>query len=248
MLFGELVSINNLIIVCYKILFRFSIICYYHVGITPESPSFADDGYGPPPSKWKGVCQVGPSFKAKSCNRKLIGARWYIDDDTLRSMSKDEILSPRDVVGHGTHTASTAGGNIIHNASILGLAAGTVRGGAPRARVAMYKTCWNGVGCSAAGQLKAIDDAIHDGVDILSLSLGGPFEDPGTLHVVAKGIPVVYSAGNDGPIAQTVENSSPWLLTVAAATMDRSFPVVITLGNNDKFVVYIFIYCEVFYL
>uniref|UniRef100_A0A0E0P4P0 Subtilisin-like protease n=1 Tax=Oryza rufipogon TaxID=4529 RepID=A0A0E0P4P0_ORYRU len=203
-------------------------------GITPESPSFADDGYGPPPSKWKGVCQVGPSFKAKSCNRKLIGARWYIDDDTLRSMSKDEILSPRDVVGHGTHTASTAGGNIIHNASILGLAAGTVRGGAPRARVAMYKTCWNGVGCSAAGQLKAIDDAIHDGVDILSLSLGGPFEDPGTLHVVAKGIPVVYSAGNDGPIAQTVENSSPWLLTVAAATMDRSFPVVITLGNNDN--------------
>uniref|UniRef100_A0A0E0DA77 Subtilisin-like protease n=1 Tax=Oryza meridionalis TaxID=40149 RepID=A0A0E0DA77_9ORYZ len=203
-------------------------------GITPESPSFADDGYGPPPSKWKGVCQVGPSFKAKSCNRKLIGARWYIDDDTLRSMSKDEILSPRDVVGHGTHTASTAGGNIIHNASILGLAAGTVRGGAPRARVATYKTCWNGVGCSAASQLKAIDDAIHDGVDILSLSLGGPFEDPGTLHVVAKGIPVVYSAGNDGPIAQTVENSSPWLLTVAAATMDRSFPVVITLGNNDN--------------
>ncbi|XP_052153132.1 subtilisin-like protease SBT3.9 [Oryza glaberrima] len=210
-------------------------------GITPESPSFADDGYGPPPSKWKGICQVGPSFEAKSCNRKLIGARWYIDDDTLSRMSKNEILSPRDVDGHGTHTASTAGGNIVHNASILGLATGTVRGGAPRARVAMYKTCWSGGGCSTAGQLKAMDDAVHDGVDILSLSIGGPFENQGTLHVVAKGIPVVYSAGNDGPIAQTVENSSPWLLTVAAATMDRSFPVVITLGNNDKFVAQSFV-------
>uniref|UniRef100_A0A0E0P4P4 Peptidase S8/S53 domain-containing protein n=1 Tax=Oryza rufipogon TaxID=4529 RepID=A0A0E0P4P4_ORYRU len=210
-------------------------------GITPESPSFADDGYGPPPSKWKGICQVGPSFEAKSCNRKLIGARWYIDDDTLSSMSKNEILSPRDVEGHGTHTASTAGGNIVHNASILGLATGTVRGGAPRARVAMYKICWSGSGCSAAVQLKALDDAVYDGVDVLSLSLGSPLEDLGTLHVVAKGIPVVYSAGNDGPVAQTVENSSPWLLTVAAATMDRSFPVVITLGDNHKFVAQSFV-------
>uniref|UniRef100_A0A0D9W226 Peptidase S8/S53 domain-containing protein n=1 Tax=Leersia perrieri TaxID=77586 RepID=A0A0D9W226_9ORYZ len=210
-------------------------------GITPESPSFTDDGYGPPPSKWKGICQVGPSFEAKSCNRKLIGARWYIDDDILSSMSKNEILSPRDVEGHGTHTVSTAGGNIVHNASILGLATGTVRGGAPRARVAMYKTCWSEGGCSAAGQLKALDDAVYDGVDILSLSLGSPLEDLGTLHVVAKGITVVYSAGNDGPIAQTVENSSPWLLTVAAAIMDRSFPVVITLGNNDKFVAQSFV-------
>uniref|UniRef100_A0A0E0GX90 Subtilisin-like protease n=1 Tax=Oryza nivara TaxID=4536 RepID=A0A0E0GX90_ORYNI len=140
-------------------------------GITPESPSFTDDGYGPPPSKWKGICQVGPSFEAKSCNRKLIGARWYIDDDTLSSMSKNEILSPRDVEGHGTHTASTAGGNIVHNASILGLATGTVRGGAPRARVAMYKICWSGSGCSAAVQLKALDDAVYDGVDAQSFVL-----------------------------------------------------------------------------
>ncbi|KAL5213697.1 hypothetical protein ABZP36_002849 [Zizania latifolia] len=92
--------------------------------------------------------------------------------------------------------------------------------------------------------LKAMDDAVHDGVDVLSLSIGGLDEDPGTLHVVANGIPVVYSAGNDGPVAQTVKNSSPWLLTVAATTMDRSFPVVITLGNKEKFVAQSFIFSE----
>lgn len=53
---------------------------------------------------------------------------------------------------------------------------------------------------------------------------------------MASGITVVVSAGNDGPSEQTVKNSSPWLLTVAAATVDRSFPTVVTLGNNQKFV------------
>jgi dihydroorotase-like cyclic amidohydrolase len=85
--------------------------------------------------------------------------------------------------------------------------------------------------------MKAIDDAIHDGVDVLSLSIGGPSEYPGTLHAVANGITVVFSAGNDGPVTQTVENVSPWLLTVAAATVDRLFPTVITLGNNQRLVV-----------
>uniref|UniRef100_A0A0D3FS35 Subtilisin-like protease n=1 Tax=Oryza barthii TaxID=65489 RepID=A0A0D3FS35_9ORYZ len=213
-------------------------------GITPESPSFDDDGYGPPPSKWKGICQVGPSFGANSCNRKIIGARWYAYDVPNGTLNT-EVLSPRDVHGHGTHTASTAGGNIVHNVSRLGLATGTVHGGAPRARLAIYKACWSTpdgtAGCSGAGVLKAFDDAVHDGVDILSLSIGGLLEYIGTLYVVANGISVIYSAGNDGPIAQTVENSSPWLLTVAAATMDRSFPVVITLGNNDKFMAQSFV-------
>uniref|UniRef100_A0A0D3FS33 Subtilisin-like protease n=1 Tax=Oryza barthii TaxID=65489 RepID=A0A0D3FS33_9ORYZ len=213
-------------------------------GITPESASFADIGYGPPPTKWKGICQVGPSFEAISCNRKLIGARWYIDDEILSSISENEVLSPRDVEGHGTHTASTAGGNIVHNVSFLGLAAGTVRGGAPRARLAIYKACWSGYGCSGATVLKAMDDAVYDGVDVLSLSIGGTKEDVGTLHVVANGISVVYAGGNDGPIAQTVENQSPWLVTVAATTMDRSFPVVITLGNGEKLVAQSFVLLE----
>lgn len=157
-------------------------------------------------------------------------------------------MSARDANGHGTHTASTAGGNIVHNVSFRGLAAGTARGGAPRARIAMYKAGWGAPSIPAkssdAGILKAIDDAIHDGVDILSMSLGSTTEIPGTLHAVANGITVVFSAGNDGPTAQTVLNSSPWLLTVAATTVDRQFPTAITLGNNQKFVVRLFLFSQ----
>ena len=204
-------------------------------GIWPESPSFTDDGYGPIPQKWKGICQAGASFSSNSCNRKLIGARWYADDID-KSVLDGDFLSPRDSDGHGTHTASTAGGNLVGNVSLHGLAAGAARGGAPHARIAIYKVCWRRR-CSDACIMKAIDDAIHDGVDVLSLSIGGPFGSPGTLHAVANGITVVYSAGNAGPAAQTVGHSSPWLITVAASTVDRLFPTVITLGDNQKLVV-----------
>jgi subtilisin family serine protease len=118
------------------------------------------------------------------------------------------------------------------------LAAGSVRGGAPRARLAIYKVCWGGEGhCGDAAILAAVDDAINDGVDILSLSIGSSSEIPGTLHAVAKGISVVFSAGNEGPKPYSVQNNVPWVISVAASTMDRSFPTVVTLGNNQKLVV-----------
>ncbi|KAK4479766.1 hypothetical protein RD792_015301 [Penstemon davidsonii] len=35
-------------------------------GIWPESESFSDNGFGPPPKKWKGVCKGGSNF---TCNK-----------------------------------------------------------------------------------------------------------------------------------------------------------------------------------
>uniref|UniRef100_A0A0E0NCU8 Subtilisin-like protease n=1 Tax=Oryza rufipogon TaxID=4529 RepID=A0A0E0NCU8_ORYRU len=210
-------------------------------GIWPESESFNDSGYSSVPTRWKGKCQTGMAFNATSCNRKIIGARWYsggIQDESL----KGEYLSPRDANGHGTHTASTIVGGQVWNASHKrgGLAAGSAHGGAPRARVAVYKACWGaaggGISCSNAAVLAAIDDAINDGVDVLSLSIGGPVEYLSSRHAVARGIPVVFSAGNDGPTPQTVGSTLPWVITVAASTIDRTFPTVISLGNKEKLV------------
>lgn len=164
-----------------------------------------------------------------------------------------EYLSPRDAVGHGTHTAATAAGSLVHNVSYNGLAMGTARGGAPRARLAAYKACWNigfGFICSNADILKAFDEAIHDGVDVLSVSLGLGIGPPvvldaiavGSFHAAAKGITVVSSAGNSGPRSETVENVAPWMISVAASTMDRSFPSLITLGNNQTILVNFFFF------
>ena len=125
-------------------------------------------------------------------------------------------------------------------ASFNGLAEGVARGGAPRARIAVYKVFWgpDGNAGTTADLLAAIDDAIHDGVDVLSLSLIYLEENSfGALHAVQRGITVVYAGGNNGPRPQTVANTSPWVITVAASKMDRSFPTVITLGNKQQIVV-----------
>ncbi|XP_062207124.1 subtilisin-like protease SBT3.7 isoform X2 [Phragmites australis] len=209
-------------------------------GIWPESRSFSDEGYGPVPSRWRGVCQVGQAWDRNNCSRKIIGARFYHAGVAEEELKNDH-LSPRDANGHGTHTASTAAGSLVEAASFHGLAAGAARGGAPRARIAVYKSVWgsgrgNGAG-NTATVLAAIDDAIHDGVDVLSLSLVLPDENSfGALHAVQKGITVVYAAGNSGPSPQTLANTAPWVITVAASKIDRSFPTVITLGNKQQIV------------
>lgn len=208
-------------------------------GIWPESASFRDDGLGPLSSKWKGKCLVGQAFDSNHCNRKIIGARWY-DKHVNPEDLKGEYRSARDADGHGTHVASIAAGALVPNISFHGLAAGYARGVAPRSRLAIYKACWGqSNGCDEAAILQAIDDAIHDGVDVLSLSIGGPsFEYYSTLHAVKNGIIVVFAAGNSGPAPRTVENASPWVISVASATIDRAFPTAITLGNgNGNFVV-----------
>lgn len=170
--------------------------------------------------------------------RKIIGARYYRSQGFFYP---GEIPSPRDTEGHGTHTASTVAGLEVREASLVGLAAGTARGGVPSARIAVYKICWSN-GCSSADILAAFDDAIADGVDIISLSVGGGpqnyFSDSiaiGSFHAMTKGILTSNSAGNSGPTAGTVTNVSPWSLTVAASTIDRRFVTNVELGNSEVF-------------
>lgn len=214
-----------------------TIIGILDTGIWPESESFSDKGLSPIPSRWKGTCMVGDDFTSSNCNRKIIGARFYesSDSDGIR------YHSPRDGAGHGTHVASTAAGSAVANASYYGLAEGTAKGGSPGSRIAMYRVCVAD-GCHGSSIMKAFDDAIADGVDVLSLSLGAPSyvkpeltADPiaiGAFHAVEKGITVVCSAGNDGPTSGSVVNDAPWIITVAASTIDRDFESDVVLGNK----------------
>ncbi|CAM0958204.1 unnamed protein product [Alopecurus aequalis] len=210
-------------------------------GIWPESPSFEDTGFGPIPSRWKGVCMAGDDFNSSNCNKKLIGARYYDLGEVSGTGTRSSSNSPRDEAGHGTHTSSTAAGNAVTGASYYGLAPGTAKGGSAASRVAMYRVC-SDEGCAGSAILAGFDDAIGDGVDVISVSLGAsPYynpdfsEDPiaiGSFHAVAKGVMVVCSAGNAGPDPSTVVNAAPWIMTVAATTIDRDFESDVVLGGN----------------
>lgn len=172
---------------------------------------------------------------------KVIGARFYNSEEYY---DVSDIKSPRDSIGHGTHTSSTAAGRLVNGASYYGLGDGVARGAVPQARIAMYKVCWS-FGCALADILAAFDDAIADGVDVISVSLGSSwprpyFLDPiaiGAFHAMKSGILTSNSAGNSGPYPYSVSNYSPWSLTVAANTIDRKFVAQVALGNGQTFTV-----------
>jgi subtilisin family serine protease len=217
-------------------------------GVWPESHSFADDGGDlaeAVPARWKGTCQDTVKYGV-ACNRKLIGARFFNRDMLLSNPSVVGANWTRDTEGHGTHTLSTAAGSFVPRASLFGYANGTAKGGAPRARVAAYKVCWSGE-CAAADVLAGFESAIHDGADVISVSFGQDapladdakslFQEPvtlGSLHAAVHGVSVVCSAGNSGPYDNTIVNAAPWVTTVAATTVDRDFPNVLTLGNSVR--------------
>ncbi|KAA8523332.1 hypothetical protein F0562_009755 [Nyssa sinensis] len=87
-----------------------------------------------------------------------------------------------------------------------------------------------------------MDRAIMDGVDVLSLSLGGGsapyYRDTiaiGAFTAMEKGIFVSCSAGNSGPSKASLANVAPWIMTVGAGTLDRDFPAYASLGNGHRF-------------
>ena len=226
-------------------------------GVWPEHPSFSDrtdvNGNGTKDGKlgyqqlpgWNGKCVPGEAFNASNCNQKLIGARYYNEgwggNAGIDAQLPWEFNSPRDFGGHGTHTATTAGGNA--NVAATGEAAvfGTVSGIAPRARIASYKVCWEtgaGGSCFNSDSVAAIDQAVADGVDVINFSVSGSrtsFRDPveiAFLFAADAGVFVAASAGNSGPTTSTVAHPGPWLTTVAAGTHNRDGIGSVTLGNG----------------
>lgn len=219
-------------------------------GISPDHPSFSDQrdfsnakgnsgkrklAYGPPPASWSGSCQAGERWSQDDCNNKLIGARYYPDGFSANGHSEllvSEFLSARDSDGHGSHTASTAGGNEGPLNTINGLA---VSGIAPRARIAVYKVCWEprvgDGGCASSDSAAAIDQAVADGVDVINFSIGGGStvfagaDDIAFLFAADAGVFVATSNGNSGPGAQTTGTPAgvPWITAVGAAQDNEVF-------------------------
>lgn len=196
-------------------------------GIWPEGPLFAaTPGLGRDAPHFRGVCAPADDWAADRCNRKLVGARWFVagfGSDNIRSSSS---LSPRDDAGHGTQVASVAAGNSGVTVQNSGERMGSYGGVAPQARLSIYKACWTAPdpsddGCATADLVTAIDRATADGVDVLNLSVGGPgsFDtvERALLGAAEADIAVIAAAGNSGR-ARFASHVSPWVTTVGGTT------------------------------
>ncbi|CAI5504519.1 unnamed protein product [Closterium sp. Naga37s-1] len=226
-------------------------------GIWIEHPSFADGASGngsaaySAPTKWVGKCQTAPDFPR--CNNKVIGARAFNGGFVRYRGAIDgtlDYLSPRDSVGHGSWCASAAAGNSgVKAVNNRRQAIGATSGMAPRARLSVYKVFWKAKGdmsgsASSVDIDAAIDAAVADGVDVISMSLGGVnpyagyFDDTNFLYANQAGIVVVCAGGNNGPppltqsIYRTIMHFSPFYLTVGASSTDRHYTSKLRLGTG----------------
>ncbi|GAB3770953.1 hypothetical protein GCM10027600_28080 [Nocardioides ginsengisegetis] len=197
-------------------------------GIWPDSPLFSSvPRLGHRPAGFTGGCDGATDFPASSCNRKLVGARWFVEGFGADRVRSSASLSPLDDDGHGTQVASIAAGNAGVSVEVNGQRLGSYGGVAPQAQLAVYKACWTAPdpdddGCATADLVTAIDKATADGVDVLNLSVAG---SPGLdtveralLGAAEDDVVVVAAAGNG---ARTfAAHTTPWVTTVGATTGD----------------------------
>jgi subtilisin family serine protease len=228
-------------------------------GIWPEHASFSDrtgeNGNGHKDGKlgyhqipgWHGKCTPGEQFTASDCNHKLIGAQRFNEawggDAGIAADRPWEFTSPRDYHGHGTHVASTAGGNSGVPATGDASVFGNISGIAPRARIAAYKALWSTEDASTASGrgsdlVAAIDQAVADGVDVINYSISGTTTNflegvqIAFLNAADAGVFVAAAAGNSGPTTGTVAHPGPWLTTVAAGTHNRNGEGSVTINGT----------------
>lgn len=208
-----------------------TVVGFVDTGLWPDHEVFGDDfRLGARPHDFSGACTTTtPGWPTDVCGGKILAARWFVEGFGADRLHPDESLSARDVVGHGTAVASAAVGNA--GLTLPGrVARRPFSGVAPHARAAAYKACWRAAepdqdGCSTSDLVAAVEQAVRDGVDVLSLAVG---VTPGTTPVSAldlallgateAGVVVVAAAG--GRDRQGYAGyATPWVTTVGATSI-----------------------------
>ena len=147
--------------------------------------------------------------------------------------------NPLDCNGHGTHTAGTAAGDGVldtgatytgpyDGSTVSGNSWDVGPGVAPQASLLAYRV----FGCAGSSEVvaAAIDRAVADGADVITMSLGSTFGDPSDPTAVASqnavddGVVVVAAAGNDGPSAYMTGSPAAANGVLSVAAMDGSVP------------------------
>jgi len=216
-------------------------------GIDHQHPAFQDPALQVP----AGFPKCRPAECAFT-NNKVIAARSYVEilaEPGNAEFTRPDDLSPRDRVGHGTAAAMAAAGVRVQGP------AGTVSGVAPKAFLGNYKVFGSpGVNdvAFASAVVRALEDAVLDGMDIVTLSLGVPADWPPLMRCPNQdgstypcdrradavesfavttasrlGLAIVVAAGNDGDAGYN-------LPTLGSIQSPGTAPSAITVGATTN--------------
>lgn len=204
-------------------------------GIDARHPGFQDTSLRMPDT----FPRVNSTTDEAYTNNKVIVARSYVSLLPRR----DSDRSAQDRVGHGTALAMIAAG--VRNAGPLA----TITGIAPKAYLGNYKVFGTpGVNDATTDDavIKALDDAVADGMDIVNLSLGYDLaprlnDDPEVEAIeqaTRAGVLVVVAAGNNGGQLGTIASpaTAPSAIAVGASLNDRIFASTAEITGVATFV------------
>uniref|UniRef100_A0A2N9EYS4 Subtilisin-like protease fibronectin type-III domain-containing protein n=1 Tax=Fagus sylvatica TaxID=28930 RepID=A0A2N9EYS4_FAGSY len=161
------------------------------------------NGMSSVPQRWKGKCENDTLFSSSACNKKLIGAR-YFNKGFLAMYSHLSNDTDFNTVRDDIGHGSHTSSTAVGNAVPDVSHFGYARG-------------------TARGMAPAAHLAVHPYfTDVIAIA---------SLSAIDNGIFVVCSAGNDYDF-KTIVNGAPWITTVGAGTLDRSFAATVTLENG----------------
>jgi uncharacterized protein (TIGR03437 family) len=234
-------------------------------GIDQGNPAFQDPSL-PAPAGFSPACD---SARPSTCNQsaftsnKVIVARSYVgslvadEGFTDPSNSRPDDFTPRDHEGHGSAVASCAAG-VAGTATPATSAGGSgyvsIGGVAPKAYLGNYRIYGSPeVNDTTTDDIiiMALDDAVSDGMDVVSMSSGAPATsgplDTGAVCGNAAGVPcdpvawafemaaeagtvLTVSAGNDS-YPGTIESpaDAPSVIAVAASTNSHYFTPTVSV-------------------
>jgi subtilisin family serine protease len=196
-------------------------------GIDWQHPAFQDDAL----PAVDGFPRGNRDTDLEGTNRKIIVARSY--DDLLGTFANP---TPRDTIGHGTAVAMTAAGAVHQSPR------GEVSGIAPKAYLGSYKVFAGSQGTTNDRIiLRALEDAIADGMDIINMSFGSAPEVRADLDplldavdiAASRGVLITKSAGNEGPDPGTLSTTSQTdsIVRVGATRNDRILVAAVSVGD-----------------
>lgn len=200
-------------------------------GVHKDAPMFDGTGWSYPsnfPTNGLGL--------TSNNNGKIIASRAYFRWWDPPAPGDENPWPGTNGTPHGTHTASTAAGNLVTDATYAGTLLPPMSGVAPGAWLMSYRVFYASVlgdgSFHTAEGLSALEDLVQDGADVVNNSWGGgpggvgaPFDaiDQALVNTAAAGVFVSMSNGNAGPNLGTGDHPSPDYINVAASTTSGTY-------------------------